>query len=138
MIEESKKTIASYQPVIDIAGLVYKGLIPATFGTETAARFEKSTGIYLRQIAPAHLLRNKKNQPDEYEAGILKALAQEASRPNDSAASVLVTDDGRTLPCSCLSTMARRVSSVMASQKVNAISRDIREKVPMKVTWPAQ
>ena len=97
LVEESKKTIASYQPSINIEGLVYKGLIPATFGTETAARFEKSSGVYLRQIAPENLLRNKKNQPDDYEASVLKALAQQASRANDSAFSANVMEDGKLL-----------------------------------------
>ena len=37
LIEESKKTMASYQTVIDIPGIRYKGLIPATFRTEAAS-----------------------------------------------------------------------------------------------------
>jgi general secretion pathway protein A len=40
LLEESKKTLASYQTAINLPGLAYKGLIPATFGTETAARFQ--------------------------------------------------------------------------------------------------
>lgn len=71
LTQDSKDTIASYQPVIDILGLKYKGLIPATFGTETAARFHKHTGVYLKQTAPEGLYRNPKNKPDEYEAAAL-------------------------------------------------------------------
>lgn len=62
LLEESKKTIASYQTVMNIAGLKDKGLIPATFGTETAHRFENWSGVYLKQTAPERLLRNPKNQ----------------------------------------------------------------------------
>jgi general secretion pathway protein A len=75
LVEESKKTLASYQTVINIPGLTYKGLISATFGTETAARFQGSSGIYLKQTAPTHLLRNPKNKPDEYELRALDRLA---------------------------------------------------------------
>jgi general secretion pathway protein A len=76
LVEESKKTVASYQPAINIAGLKYKGLIPATFGTETASRFQAWSGIYMKQIAPEVVLRNPKNRADEFEA---QALSQFAS-----------------------------------------------------------
>jgi hypothetical protein len=39
LLEESKKTVASYQSVINVPGIKYKGLIAATLGTETSARF---------------------------------------------------------------------------------------------------
>jgi uncharacterized protein DUF3365 len=97
LLEESKKTIASYQPVINIPGLRYKGLIPATFGTETASRFQNWSGIYLRQIAPDWILRNPKNKADEYESAMLKALAEKASEVSEANPSAEVTDGGRTL-----------------------------------------
>ena len=37
LLGESKRTVASYQPVLNMQGLVYKGFIPATFGTEELA-----------------------------------------------------------------------------------------------------
>lgn len=97
LLEESKKTIASYQPVINIPGIKYKGLIPATFGTETAARFQNWSGIYLRQIAPDRFLRNPKNKADEYEAGVLKALAEKASAATEENPTQQVTDGGQVL-----------------------------------------
>jgi general secretion pathway protein A len=97
LVDESKRTIAGYQTPINIPGIRYKGLIPATFGTETAARFSTWSGIYLRQIAPERFLRNKKNQPDKYEAGVLKALAEQASTSGESRPNWEVTDDGKTL-----------------------------------------
>lgn len=97
LLEESKKTIDSYQTPINISGLRYKGLIPATFGTETASRFQSWSGIYLRQIAPERFLRNKKNQPDKYEAEVLKALAEQASTSGESRPNWDVTDSGKTL-----------------------------------------
>lgn len=97
LVEESKKTVASYQTVINIPGIRYKGLIPATFGTETASRFQSWSGIYLRQIAPERFLRNPKNKPDEYETTALKALAEQPPSANETKPSAEVTDDGRTL-----------------------------------------
>ena len=97
LLEESKKTVASYQTVLNIPGIKYKGLIPATFGTETASRFQSWSGIYLRQIAPERFLRNPKNKPDEYETGVLKALAEQASAANEAKPKAEVTDGGKTL-----------------------------------------
>lgn len=75
LVEESKKTVASYQATINIEGIRYKGLIPATFGTEAAARFQRWSGIYLKQTAPDHLLRNPKNKADEFEATAFQKFA---------------------------------------------------------------
>ncbi|HEX8751639.1 MAG TPA: hypothetical protein VF732_11030, partial [Nitrospira sp.] len=47
LMEEAKKTIDTYQSVINVSGFAYKGLIPATFGTETASRFQSWSGIYM-------------------------------------------------------------------------------------------
>lgn len=75
LVEESKKTIASYQPVINIVGVRYKGLIPATFGTETATRFHTRSGVYLKQTAPQLFVRNPRNAPDSYETEAFVRLA---------------------------------------------------------------
>ena len=97
LLEESKKTIETYQTPINIPGIRYKGLIPATFGTETASRFQSWSGIYLRQIAPEKFLRNAKNKPDQYEADVLKALAEQASAAGESQPKWEITDGGHTL-----------------------------------------
>jgi Protein of unknown function (DUF3365) len=97
LLDESKRTIDSYQTPINIPGIKYKGLIPATFGTETAKRFQTWSGIYLRQIAPEQFLRNSKNKPDQYEAAVLKTLAQQASATNELQTNWEVTDGGQTL-----------------------------------------
>ncbi|MBS0169975.1 MAG: DUF3365 domain-containing protein [Nitrospira sp.] len=75
LMVESKKTVESYQPVLNMKGLKYKGLIPATFGTETAARFQKWSGVYVKQTAPEHLIRNANNKPDLFEAEQMKELS---------------------------------------------------------------
>ena len=75
LLEESKKTIASYQPVINMKGIKYKGLIPATFGTETAKRFQNWSQVYLKQTAPDHFLRNPKNKADAFEKNAMQSFA---------------------------------------------------------------
>jgi general secretion pathway protein A len=42
LLEQGKKTVETFQPVLHMQGLKYKGLIPATFGTKAAARFHKN------------------------------------------------------------------------------------------------
>jgi general secretion pathway protein A len=97
LLEESKKTIESYQTPINIPGLRYKGLIPATFGTETAKRFQSWSGIYLRQVAPEKFLRNSKNKPDAYEASVLNALAEQVPGNGASQPKWEVTESGQNL-----------------------------------------
>ncbi|MBA5862607.1 MAG: DUF3365 domain-containing protein [Nitrospira sp. CR1.1] len=75
LLLESKKTVESFQPVLKMKGLKYKGLIPATFGTEAATRFQKWSGVYLKQTAPEHLLRNANNKPDSFEVEHMKELS---------------------------------------------------------------
>ena len=95
LVEESKKTVASYQATINIQGVKYKGLIPATFGTEAAARFQRWSGIYLKQTAPDQLLRNPKNKADEFEAAAFRKFADPSyPRVGENILSEIV-EDGR-------------------------------------------
>ena len=79
LLEESKKTVDSYQPVINILGFKYKGLIPATFGTETAKRFQNWSRVYLKQTAPDRFLRNPENKADQYESRVMDRLSDPSS-----------------------------------------------------------
>ncbi|HLZ33234.1 MAG TPA: DUF3365 domain-containing protein [Nitrospira sp.] len=82
LLEESKKTVATYQTVINMQGMNYKGLIPATFGTETGARFQAWSGVYLKQTAPEPLVRNPRNKPDAFESASMQKMA-DSSFPRD-------------------------------------------------------
>lgn len=82
LMMESRKTVETYQPVLNMKGLKYKGLIPATFGTETATRFQKWSGVYVKQTAPEHLLRNANNKPDSFEAEHMKELSEASFQRN--------------------------------------------------------
>ena len=95
LMEESRKTIDTYQSVINVPGFAYKGLIPATFGTETAARFQSWSGIYMKQTAPSHLVRNPRNKPDEYEAAALARFSAKPSAGTPETVFSELTDDGK-------------------------------------------
>jgi general secretion pathway protein A len=78
LVEASKKTVATYQPIINKQGMGFKNFIPATFGTHAAAIFTARTGSYLKQTTFDELLRNPKNKADEFEAATLKKFAETA------------------------------------------------------------
>ena len=73
LIDAMKQTVADYQPVINRPGVGFKGFIPATFGTQAAAKFRAKTGVYLKQTQNPP--RNPKNTPDEFELKILAKFA---------------------------------------------------------------
>lgn len=81
LLKDSIKTIHTFQPVLRLPGMKYKGLIPATFGTETASRFQNYSKIYMKQTAPPQLVRNPKNTPDDYEVGVLERMAASPPTP---------------------------------------------------------
>ncbi len=93
LLRVSKETVASYQPVINIPGVKYKGLIPATFGTEAAKRFRNWSNIYLKQTAPDQFLRNPKNKADDYEAEAMKIFASSASPDQQAIHSKTVDEE---------------------------------------------
>ncbi|NOS76404.1 MAG: DUF3365 domain-containing protein [Nitrospira sp.] len=92
LIEAGKDVVRDAQVVINQRGIGYKNFIPATFGSQTATRFSKRSRVQLKQttIQP----RNPKNEPDEYEASVLRWLA---GRPNSEAYVSELTESGKTL-----------------------------------------
>ena len=78
LVEASKQTVAENQSIINKQGVGFKGFIPATFGTQAAAKFSAKAGIYLKQTTHEGLLRNPANKADEFEAGVLKKFADPA------------------------------------------------------------
>ena len=93
LLEESQKTVASYQTVINMPGIKYKGLIPATFGTETGTRFQSWSGVYMKQTAPDSLVRNPKNKPDAFESAEMKKMSEPSfSREGEQVVSAMAED----------------------------------------------
>ncbi len=92
LVQASKDVVADAQVVINQRGIGYKNFIPATFGSQAAARFSKRSPVRLKQTARHP--RNPKNEPDNYEAAVLDRLM---SLPGPSAPVSELTDDGKTL-----------------------------------------
>ncbi len=88
----SKEVVRDAQVVINQRGIGYKNFIPATYGSQAAARFSKKSHVRLKQTTLQP--RNPKNEPDEYEASVLKWLA---GRPRAEAYVSELTKEGRTL-----------------------------------------
>lgn len=78
LVVASKITVVEAQPMINKPGVAYKGFIPATFGTRTAARFRAISGIYLKQTTTDELLRNPSNKVDILESLVLTRFADPA------------------------------------------------------------
>lgn len=91
LIDSMKATVSDYQPVINRPGVGFKGFIPATFGTQAAAKFRAKTNVYLKQTQNPP--RNPKNMPDGFE---MKALAKfaDASYPRQGEKILSETVDG--------------------------------------------
>ncbi len=95
LLQTSVRTVESFEPVLNLPAMKYKGLIPATFGTETASRFQALTQIYLKQTAPNGLVRNQKNKPDAYESAALTKLAADPIAPSDRQGFGEIVEDGQ-------------------------------------------
>src|SRR2546426_8178930 len=98
LVEASKQTVAANQSIINQKGVGFKGFIPATFGTQAAAKFSAQAGIYLKQTTLDGFLRNPANKADEFEAGVLSKFADPAyPRKGEKIISEAV-EGGKTLP----------------------------------------
>jgi len=92
LIDAGKDVVRDAQVVINQRGIGYKNFIPATFGSQAAARFSKRSQVQLKQTAIQP--RNPKNEPDEYESSVLHWLS---GRPNGEAYVSELTESGGTL-----------------------------------------
>jgi len=92
LLEASKEVVGDAQLVINQKGVGYKNFIPATFGSQAAARFSKRSHVRIKQTALNP--RNPKNEPDDYEASVLTWLS---GRPRAEAYVSELTEGGQTL-----------------------------------------
>jgi general secretion pathway protein A len=97
LVEASKQTVAENQSIINKKGVGFKGFIPATFGTQAAAKFSAKAGIYLKQTTHDGLLRNPANKADGFEAGVLQKFADPAYPRQGEKIVSEAADGGKTL-----------------------------------------
>ncbi len=93
LLSIQKEVVKQRQPIINMLGVGFKGVIPATFGTIVSLRFRHESGAYLKQTAPQ--VRNRRNTPDEYERDVLTRFA-DPSYPNGETLSETV-ESGKAL-----------------------------------------
>lgn len=92
LVQASKGVVRDAQVVINQRGIGYKNFIPATYGSQAAARFSRQSHVRLKQTTLNP--RNPKNEPDDYETSVLKWLS---GRPRADAYVSELTDEGKTL-----------------------------------------
>lgn len=92
LIDAGKDVVRDAQVVLNQRGIGYKNFIPATFGSQAAARFSKRSRVQLKQTTLQP--RNPKNEPDEYESSVLQWFS---GRPNGDAYVSELTESGKTL-----------------------------------------
>lgn len=69
LFDAEKKVVTEAQPLINQAGMGFKGFTPAIFGRAAGERFTAATGLGLKQTSEKY--RNPQNQPDAFEKGVL-------------------------------------------------------------------
>jgi hypothetical protein len=89
LVESSKSVVADAQDVINRQGVGYKNFIPASFGSQAAARFSSQSHVKLKQTSLNP--RNPDNAPDDYEQAVLQRLL---IQPSQSVTINQVTDEG--------------------------------------------
>lgn len=79
-LESVAEIIEEWQPIINVPGIGYKGLLPATFAMQVAGRFsEKAAGIAeIKLTAPADTVRNPLNMPDPWEFSVIEGRFRNA------------------------------------------------------------
>jgi general secretion pathway protein A len=97
LLEAEKQTVADYQPIINKQGSGFRGFIPAKFGTDASAIFNKNTGIYFKQTARDGHLRNPENQADEFETAVMSKFAEPAYPRTGEKVISEVVDGGKTV-----------------------------------------
>jgi hypothetical protein len=69
LFDAEKSVVAEAQPIINLAGMGFKGFTPAVFGRHAADKFAAATGLALKQTSDKY--RNPANQPDVFEKTVL-------------------------------------------------------------------
>lgn len=73
LIQTEKEVVDEAQPVINRAGIAFKGFIPAVFSRRVGDQFYKNTGIRMKLTAIDY--RNANTKPDDFEAEVLRMFS---------------------------------------------------------------
>ncbi len=73
LLESEREVVAEAQPVINKAGVGFKGFLPAVFARKSGEKFHRKTGIRLKLTGTDY--RFPGNRPDDFEAEVLRMFA---------------------------------------------------------------
>ncbi len=73
MVEAEKEVVDEAQPIINKAGISFKGFIPAVFARRTGEHFYKKSGVRVKLTGSDY--RNPSNKPDDFEAEVLRMFS---------------------------------------------------------------
>ena len=73
LIQSEKEVVDEAQPVINRAGISFKGFIPAVFSQRVGDQFYKKSGVRMKLTAIDY--RNANNRPDDFEAEVLRMFS---------------------------------------------------------------
>lgn len=73
LIQSEKEVVDEAQPVINRAGISFKGFTPAVFSQRVGEQFYKKSGVRMKLTAIAYW--NANNRPDDFEAEVLRMFS---------------------------------------------------------------
>jgi hypothetical protein len=73
LVQSEKEVVDEAQPVINRAGISFKGFFPAVFTQRVAEQFYKKSGVRMKLTAIDY--RNANNKPDDFEAEVLRMFS---------------------------------------------------------------
>ncbi|TKB88647.1 MAG: DUF3365 domain-containing protein [Nitrospira sp.] len=73
LVQAERDVVDEAQPVINRAGIAFKGFIPAVFAKRVGDQFYEKSGIRLKLTAIDY--RNTNNKPDDFEAEVLRMFS---------------------------------------------------------------
>lgn len=92
LVESEKEVVDEAQPVINKAGVGFKGFLPAVFARKSGERFYRKTGIRLKLTSSDY--RYPGNKPDDFETEVLRIFA-DTRHPKGQAYSKTMMMDGK-------------------------------------------
>jgi hypothetical protein len=73
LIQVEKEVVDEVQPVINKAGISFKGFIPVVFARRVGEQFYRKSGVRMKLTTINY--RNAKNKPDDFESEVLRMFS---------------------------------------------------------------
>ena len=90
LVQSEKEVVDEAQPVINRAGISFKGFFPAVFAQRVGEQFYKKSGVRMKLTAIDY--RNANNKPDDFEAEVLRMFSDSRHPKGQSYVRSLMAD----------------------------------------------